>query len=733
MDALRLLRDVRADLNATAGDGTTPLIAASQRGHVAAVRALAELAADLNAAKTAASRQYLSVQRTVRDTPALAASQAGHAAVVRTLGELRADLNAAANGGIIDGALYDRGFPLVLFGGDGGQLTKTVQRINRPNGTPISSDSTLRYIPMDMVVKSQDEFHRGFREDLWNQPLQMLLKDDDFEQIGELNQVFLWGPVLDGTSYNPLDPSFTRLRTKRTFAELMTEVIQYQRPSMRVLLPDLGGQQDPNAAYNVPEWWGLVSGSLPLPPDAYPVGTGLFANRLDFSSGRLPRTVSRGGSGFSVDPGTPWRSVLGANLDTPAYQPLLPAGVGIFDGVTIDGRGVRFSDADYDGNGFVSDYELIQAEQDNLNLARGFSGEPTRGLININTASPEVLRALPQMSRLTYNDYFDVNHGDFDYNKIQRTASGVPAGGGNFMHIRFAEAMEKYRLGDCLLRDTDAGTLNDWVPSYADRGYVGRDNNSVFDFEEILGTDFLGFYPGMRNDAGFVSLGELLTMDRTQADEQRGFNGDDYENFTEFFDLGGDGNDGTYDWRLKSASVRSIGLNPYGRWGEGNLDGSFKSFGYGASDDSEAWERYALGYRADRNEEFDQVTPSAQASYDGRVSTDRNTERRSLVWLKGPQNGTSQPTIYSPDMVGGDAEEANQLFSGMANLLTTRSDVFTVYFTIRSFKQDPISGFWDATDEGLIIDESRYVMVVDRSTVNGPTDQPRVLAFAKVE
>ena len=92
------------------------------------------------------------------------------------------DSNAAANGGIIDGALYDRGFPLVLFGGDGGQLTKTVQRINRPNGTPISSDSTLRYIPMDMVVKSQDEFHRGFREDLWNQPLQMLLKDDDFEQ-----------------------------------------------------------------------------------------------------------------------------------------------------------------------------------------------------------------------------------------------------------------------------------------------------------------------------------------------------------------------------------------------------------------------------------------------------------------------------------------------------------------------------------------------------------------------
>ena len=73
------------------------------------------------------------------------------------------------------------------------------------------------------------------------------------------------------------------------------------------------------------------------------------------------------------------------------------------------------------------------------------------------------------------------------------------------------------------------------------------------------------------------------------------------------------------------------------------------------------------------------------------------------------------------------------LFSGIANMLTTRSDVFTVYFTVRSFRQDPVSGFWDATDKELVIDESRYVLVIDRSTVDGPTDQPRVVAFSKVE
>ena len=80
-----------------------------------------------------------------------------------------------------------------------------------------------------------------------------------------------------------------------------------------------------------------------------------------------------------------------------------------------------------------------------------------------------------------------------------------------------------------------------------------------------------------------------------------------------------------------------------------------------------------------------------------------------------------------------DAEEMNLLFSGMANMITTRSDVFTVYMTIRTFKQDPVTGIWDASKDENIIDQSRYVMIVDRSKVDSPTEKPDIRAFSKVE
>jgi hypothetical protein len=127
---------------------------------------------------------------------------------------------------------------------------------------------------------------------------------------------------------------------------------------------------------------------------------------------------------------------------------------------------------------------------------------------------------------------------------------------------------------------------------------------------------------------------------------------------------------------------------------------------------------------------------------DARVSTDRNTRRRTLLGRRTDvPNGESEVGLpagiskveFAPDMVSGDAEEMNLLFSGMANMITTRSDVFTVYMTIRTFKQDPTTGIWDASKPANIIDESRYMMVVDRSEVEAPTDKPRILAFSKVE
>ena len=84
------------------------------------------------------------------------------------------------------------------------------------------------------------------------------------------------------------------------------------------------------------------------------------------------------------------------------------------------------------------------------------------------------------------------------------------------------------------------------------------------------------------------------------------------------------------------------------------------------------------------------------------------------------------------DYVAGDAEEANLLFAGMGNMVTTRSDTFTVYLRIRSFRQNPVTGVWDATDPEHIIDDARYLLLVDRSTVNSPTDEPKVLFMEKL-
>ncbi|MHC4108778.1 MAG: hypothetical protein ACYSTY_11895, partial [Planctomycetota bacterium] len=85
-----------------------------------------------------------------------------------------------------------------------------------------------------------------------------------------------------------------------------------------------------------------------------------------------------------------------------------------------------------------------------------------------------------------------------------------------------------------------------------------------------------------------------------------------------------------------------------------------------------------------------------------------------------------------PDEVAGDIEESNLLFSGVSNMVTTRSDVFTVYFKVRSFRQNPLNGVWDATDSKYIVDDSRYVMLVDRSQVNRPTDKPRILYLERL-
>ena len=406
---------------------------------------------------------------------------------------------------------------------------------------------------------------------------------------------------------------------------------------------------------------------------------------------------------------------------------MLPAGSGLFDAVTVDGVGTAINDYDFDNDGQLSFVEQLASEENRFNLARGFTGKPTRGMVNINTAPVEVMRALPQMSRLIYNDYFAWDHGVGNHNNNSKgrnrrsAADDLPSGFGNHMHVRFAETIDRYRLGDVFNRDgglEPAGDLES-LPTYADRGFRGLSQPDAVDFPTILNGDpnneFYGFFPGMRNDEGIVSLGELLTMSRTQYDEnqiQSGFPADLV---------------GSKEWEGKSASVRSFADDPYEvsrlDTGEGGVR---YGLGYPNPQINEsvnadyARERYRLGWRGFKSDENTTSGYSipVQNQVDARLSTDRNTERLNLNWLRGIGNAPQK--VFRPDNVGGDAEEAALLFSGIANMLTTRSDVFTVYFKVRTFSQDPTTGLWDATDKDRIIDESRYMMVIDRSSVTTP-------------
>ena len=86
----------------------------------------------------------------------------------------------------------------------------------------------------------------------------------------------------------------------------------------------------------------------------------------------------------------------------------------------------------------------------------------------------------------------------------------------------------------------------------------------------------------------------------------------------------------------------------------------------------------------------------------------------------------------SGDGVVNDAEEMGLLQAGISNLISTTSDMFTVHMRIRTFKRNPVTGVWDATDLEQIVDDSRYVLLVDRSNVNTPADKPKILYFEKL-
>ena len=386
--------------------------------------------------------------------------------------------------------------------------------------------------------------------------LQMLQKDGDFEQVGEVLSVWLFGHELGFVETAP--GIFEYEETTETFSEYMS--------------------------------------------DASMVGTGARVNRLRV------RPTSIGGNT------SPINKVIGVGdpgdlLDARHAVPALPAGLRVLDGFVCDGGGINPGDVDGDGTpNTPNDIALAQF----LN-ANGYSGKITPGLININTAPPEVMRSAPHMARLIHEDNPPVDNP----------------------FVRVPEAIVQYRerLGDPTVPSTD------FTPVYGDRG----DDTFIKD---------------LRGERGIASIGEIMLLNR----------------------LADGSPPGEPDPDLYQRSFRAdfAGRDPFG----------FEFAG--------------------------QPIESTQISTDVIDVFDQ---------------GTGQ---FEADDVAKDAEELNLLFGGMSNMLTTRSDVFTVYFRVRSFIQNPTTRVWDATNPEFIVDDSRYVMLVDRSEVNHPNDKPKILYLEKL-
>ncbi|NBV65376.1 MAG: hypothetical protein EBR71_13125, partial [Planctomycetes bacterium] len=124
------------------------------------------------------------------------------------------------------------------------------------------------------------------------------------------------------------------------------------------------------------------------------------------------------------------------------------------------------------------------------------------------------------------------------------------------------------------------------------------------------------------------------------------------------------------DWQYDQAwSVRLAGRDPYRFQYAAGPDG----YGYG-----QGW--YAA------------LKKNGGEALDARLSTDRQGVRQfNFVNASVPADQITVEEAFSlsPDSSYGDSEEQNLLFKGISNLITTRSDVFTVYFRIRTVKQDP--------------------------------------------
>ena len=603
-------------------------------------------------------------------------------------------------------------------------------------------------------------------------PMRLFQKDADFDHVAEILDVPMWGPLVamdaTGRTYATLPEILAQPASSRLTASVFFPKFVQQAPMTGLQLPEYGPDQvgfnrlrlEPaqfDTVANANNRPNMLSGVQVLPPVFDPADT---------ATANLPR---QNGSGFNSR---------------------LPGGVVLLDAFTVDDRGAQPFDAfstTAPPDGAIDFAERAAAENRRLRLARNFEGKLTPGLVNINTAPVEVMRAMPHMTRLVYDDDFPIarttqsspatlntptsalglrrtlrdplapplwQQGPFDFLAAEGATpnptlpgsiafdSGIAA-----PRVRLPEAIDLWRSKLNVLPDL-SGTAFPGMPSYYSRGS-----------DLALALNHREWAPGMRAERGFDTLGELALLTRgaeftpgTAIDSDGNGIPDVQEIATnraqdlnrngipDGIDAGGAVGD---SWnRALSWSSKFAGLDPFRtQWtvpasGAGMLapvDPNVPTPG-----------SVGAGTLAYRTEGIPAALPNGTPQrfpLTGRTAIDKhlltvsrdNRSTGAVIETDDPATtNVVEAEQFRYDQTATDALERNSLLKGISNIATVRSDAFTVWVRIRTIRQDPLTGRWPGMDPEYIVDDSRYMMTVDRSSVDRPGEAPRILSFVKV-
>ena len=207
-----------------------------------------------------------------------------------------------------------------------------------------------------------------------NFPLQMLQKDADFEQVGELLNVWLFGHMVEGW-HNAVEPG--------SFLRTMSSPLDIDPGSFENTYVD-SGTITTFSEFMYPElndWWAGWVGSI----ENNAVVLDERVNRLRFQPKfeNQPSLMLDGRSGITPETG----AIVALNHPWPR----LSIAARVLDSFVCDGPG------------HPEDLDTFEsARAFSFFNANGFTGKGTPGIININTATPEVLRTLPNMYKMVY-------------------------------------------------------------------------------------------------------------------------------------------------------------------------------------------------------------------------------------------------------------------------------------------------------------------------------------------